>query len=300
MSVVARDIALQAVDGHRWSLHLRIPAHPTRALLWLPAMGVSARHYLAFAEALNAQGVAVGVHEWRGHGSSSLRAGASVDWGYRELLANDLPMSEAALASELPGIPRVIGGHSLGGQLACCRLALAPATVAGLWLVASGAPYWRAFPPRTRWLLPPTYRFLPWLADRRGSLPGRALGFGGNEARTFLHDWANSGLGGRYAALGMDAELEASLGRVDAPVRAVVLSRDWLAPDSSLRFLLGKLDRPATQVQRLDAAVLGTRADHFSWMQRPRAVASALAANAADHAHSATSLRSGLKSMPVM
>src|SRR3546814_5672956 len=68
-------------------------------------------------------------------------------------------------------LPRVIGGHSLGGQLACCRLALDPQAASAVWLVASGAPYWRAFPPRTRWWLPLVYRFLPWLADACGALP---------------------------------------------------------------------------------------------------------------------------------
>ena len=57
--------ALQASagDGHRWSVLARIPAAPRQALLWLPALGVAARHYLPFAEALAAQGVAVFLHE---------------------------------------------------------------------------------------------------------------------------------------------------------------------------------------------------------------------------------------------
>src|SRR3546814_7832064 len=100
-------------------------------------------------------------------------------------------------------LPRVIGGHSLGGQLACCRLALDPQAASAVWLVASGAPYWRAFPPRTRWWLPLVYRFLPWLADACGALPGRRIGFGGNEARGLIRDWSRTALSGRYAATGI-------------------------------------------------------------------------------------------------
>lgn len=265
-----------ATNGHRWSLIARVPAQPAAALLWLPALGVAARHYLPFAEALAARGVAVFLHEWRGHGSSSLRAGRHCDWGYRELLALDLPASEAVLASALPRVPRVLGGHSLGGQLACCRLALAPDAASALWLVASGSPCWRAFPPRTRWWLPMAYRFLPWLARVRGALPGRAVGFGGNEARGLIADWARSGLTGRYAARGLELDLEAALGAVTAPVRAVVFARDWLGPESSLRFLLDKLGGEPARIARLDAAALGARADHFAWMKRPDAVADAL------------------------
>src|SRR3546814_5073279 len=94
------------------------------------------------------------------------------DWSSDVCSSDLLPASERAIDGLLPDLPRVIGGHSLGGQLACCRLALDPQAASAVWLVASGAPYWRAFPPRTRWWLPLVYRFLPWLADACGALPG--------------------------------------------------------------------------------------------------------------------------------
>lgn len=70
---------VDAGDGHRWSLLARVPQQPAAALLWLPALGVAGRHYSAFADAMATRNVAVFVHEWRGHGSSSLRAGRRVD-----------------------------------------------------------------------------------------------------------------------------------------------------------------------------------------------------------------------------
>lgn len=278
MTAAARDIAVEAADGHAWTLAARIPERPRASLLWLPALGVAARHYLPFADALAAQGVAVFLHEWRGHGSSGLRASRTADWGYRELLLRDLPASEAAVGAALPATDRILGGHSLGSQLACCRLALSPSSAGRLWLVAGGSPYWRAFPARTRWWLPMAYRFLPWLAQARGALPGRTIGFGGNEARGVIDDWARSALAGRYAPSGVDADLESAFGAVDAPVQAVLLRRDWLAPASSLRFLLSKLGGADARIASLDDATLGVKSDHFAWMRRPRAVASALAA----------------------
>ena len=279
MSITQLEIPAQGADGHRWSLLARIPAQPRCSLLWLPALGVAARHYLPFADALAAQGIAVFLHEWRGHGSSSLRAGRAIDWGYRELLLHDLPASEAAVTATLPTSRPVVGGHSLGGQLACCRVAIAPESATALWLVASGSPWWRVFPLRTCWWLPFAYGFLSLLARMRGALPGRAVGFGGNEARGLIADWARSGIRGRYAAAGLDVNLEAALRGVSVPVQAVVFDRDWLGPEASLRFLLAKLGSGAdARVQHLGANVLGTPADHFAWMKRPRAVASALAA----------------------
>jgi predicted alpha/beta hydrolase len=294
--VAPAEIAVEA-GAHRWSLLARLPMRaPTASLLWLPALGVAARHYLPFAEALAARGVATFVHEWRGHGSSTLRAGRHCDWGYRELLLEDLPASESAVAARLPEAPRLLGGHSLGGQLACCRLALAPETASALWLVASGAPYWRAFPARARWWLPMAYRFLPWLARVRGSLPGRTIGFGGNEAHGLVADWARSGLSGRYTATGLDVDLDAALARVVQPVRAVRFHDDWLGPPGSLKFLMSKMSAATVDTISLDAEALGLRANHFAWLRRPEAVADALVNQGAKP----STRRSGSKSIPVM
>lgn len=271
----ARVIAIEAGDGHRYELLARIPATPRRSLLWLPALGVAARHYLPFAEALAARGTAVFLHEWRGHGSSSLRAGRDVDWGYRELLELDIAASETAITAALPGLPRVAGGHSLGGQLACCRLALASGAADEIWLVGSGAPWWRAFRLRERTWLPLAYRFLPWIAKQAGALPGRRLGFGGNEARGLVRDWARTGLAGRYVVAGI-GDLEPGMAGAGIVVRGVVLGDDWLAPVSSLRHLLSKLALASSTVAVIDAGTLGAIADHYAWMKAPDAVAEAL------------------------
>ena len=271
-----RELACEARDGHRFTLHARIPPDAHTALLWLPALGIAARHYAVFADALATRGIATLLHEWRGHGSSSLRAARGRDWGWRALLEDDLAASTAMLATLLPGARRLIGGHSLGGQLACCRLALSQGDADAVWLVGSGSPYWRAFPPRQRLWLPLAYRFLPWLARRAGYLPGRRIGFGGNEACGVIQDWAVAATAGRYAARGLDADLEAALIGIDAQIDAVVLADDWLAPAGSLHFLLSKMPAAADTVTVLDAAALGAPADHYAWMKQPTAVIDAL------------------------
>lgn len=281
-AVDAHEIAVHADDGHRWTLLARVPERATATLLWLPALGIAARHYLPFADALAQRGVAVFVHEWRGHGTSSLRAGRTQDWGYRELLAHDIPASEAAIVARVPGVERIVGGHSLGGQLACCYAGLTAHQVHRLWLVASGAPYWRAFPAPMRWWLPFAYRFLPWLADRAGALPGRRIGFGGNEARELIRDWARSGLSGRYAAQGLGADLEQALAASPLEAHAVVMANDPLAPASSLGFLLSKLAASHVSTDVLDAAQLGATADHFHWLKRPDAVVARLMARSSE------------------
>ncbi len=272
-----QPLEVMAADGHRWNLQAVIPDHPHISVLWLPALGIAARHYLPLAQALAARGAAVFLHEWRGHGSSSVRAGRDCNWGYRELLEMDLPASESAIANALPIVPpRAMGGHSLGGQLASCRIALSPESAEQLWLVGSGAPWWRAFQHSVRWWLFAACRFLPWLARINGALPGRRIGFGGREARGLIADWAATARSGRYAASGLEINLEEALAKASPAIRAVLLADDWYAPKSSLDWLLGKMPQTGVALVTLNADELGVDADHFKWMQRPDAVVSAL------------------------
>lgn len=274
------ELGVQSADGHQAALIARIPDAPRASLLWLPALGIAARHYIPLAEALAARGIAVYLHEWRGNGSSSVRARAGIDWGYRELL-DDIHASSATSTIHSDGLPRVAGGHSLGGQLACIHAAMSPGSIRAVWLVASGAPYWRAFPWPMRYWFPLAVRFLQWLVQRRGFLPGRRIGFGGNEAAGVMTDWARTALSGRYAASGIDADIEAALSAFHGEVRALTLAKDWMAPPGSLRFLLSKLANACITEARFSDAQVGAPADHFAWMKQPDAVASWLTDSAA-------------------
>lgn len=270
------ELAVQSPDGHVAGLLARIPDAARASLLWMPALGVAARHYIPLAEALAAHGIAVFLHEWRGNGSSSLRANRGSNWGYRELL-DDITANSDIVSVHAQDMPRIVGGHSLGGQLACMHAALAPDRAHAIWLVASGAPYWRAFPRRMRWWLPPAARFLQWLANRIGYLPGRKIGFGGNEAAGVMTDWASTALSGRYAARSVATDIEHALSQFEGDVRAMTLSEDWMAPTSSLRFLLSKLGKAHVTNVHCSSADIGITADHFAWMTRPDAIAAWLA-----------------------
>lgn len=274
MSVDVRWRPCVAQDGHRWDVLVASGARIERVLVWLPALGVPARSYETFARALAARGIATIVHEWRGFGSSALRASRRDDWAYRELLTLDVPATRAFAADEF-GRLDTLGGHSLGGQLATCTLALAPDDVDTLWLVASGAPYWKAFPLPMRLWLPSAYRLLDAIARVFGALPGRRIGFGGTEARGVIRDWSRTGLRGRYGAPGV-GDMEPLLAGVSPRVRAVLPARDWLAPRTSLDFLVGKTAASDVRVAVLDDRMLGTASDHFAWMKKPEAVVDAL------------------------
>jgi predicted alpha/beta hydrolase len=276
LPVHAHELPVIASDGHRFALQARVPTNPRATLLWHGGMGIAARHYIPFADALAARGIAVFLPDWRGLGSSSARASRASDWGYRELLMIDMPASEAAVEQAMPNLPRIVGGHSLGGQLARVRSGLAPASASALWLVASGTPSFRAFPLRNRWWLPGAYHLLDAIARASGSLPGRRIGFGGEGARGVIRDWSRSGLTGRYAAADLAVDLELALQRVALPIRAVRMAHDWLAPLSSLQALLAKMPEARTEIATLEVAAEHVRADHYHWMKHPSATVDAL------------------------
>jgi len=262
-------------DGVSFELLCVHPVGEWRELLyWLPALGVPARHYLPLAEALAQQGIAVAIHEWRGIGSSNLRAGRQQDWAYRELLVDDVPAGLAAVRSELSHARCWIGGHSLGGQLSTIYAGLHPEQLAGLVLVATGSPYWRRF--RYGRLIVMAYALAPLLANLCGYLPGRRIGFGGNEARGVIRDWARTGRSGRYAADQM-GDLEAGMAALERPLLALRLQDDWLGPAASLDWLLGKLPLARRAVGVMTPHELHGPADHFGWMKMPLPVATRIA-----------------------
>ena len=274
--VLEDRLRVRATDGAQADLHLLVPPGPVdRLLYWLPALGVTARNYAPFGHALAGRGIAVALHEWRGAGSSDRRASRRVDWGYRELLLADLPAGLAMLRSRFRDTRLMLGGHSLGGQLAVLYAGLQPRTVERLLLVASGSPWWPCFH-RPR-LVQAACLAVPLIAQAVGWFPGRRLGFGGNEARGVMKDWARSGRSGRYVVEGIAQDLEARLADISLPVHAWRLADDWLAPAASLDWLLDKLPKARRRVSVLDASALGTQADHFSWMRAPGLLAARVA-----------------------
>lgn len=268
------ELPLQAADGHAYTLRRVQPPGARAGLLFLPALGVPARKYDAFALALAARGFAVALHEWRGIASSSVRASRRRDWGYAELLGLDLPATLAALD---PALPWSFGGHSLGGQFAAMAAAIEPARCAGLVLAATGVPDRRTFAGTRRLGIGAFARALSPLTRLVGHYPGERLGFAGREAGGLMRDWAATVLSGRYLAYGGDEPLDAKLGRLRQPTLALHFSHDWFVPEASLQGLIEKLGDGPRRLERFDDARLGARADHFRWMRSPDAVAGAIA-----------------------
>ena len=280
LSSVSRTIPVQAADGATAEISLVLPEGAQYGLLWLPAMGVAARHYAPLAAHCAEQGIACAVHEWRGIGSSSLRAGRgrARDWGYGELL-RDIGASFAAAHAAAPGLIWLLGGHSLGGQLALLYVSQVRAPIDGLALIGSGTPYWRNFRWPQRWPLRAAFALAPLVAGTWGYYPGRRLGFGGNESRGVIRDWTRSARSGCYVITGQDMDADAALVAVRQPVLVLHARDDRLVPQAAIDHLLAKLPNASCEQIQLDAADFGTATvGHFGWMQAPQPVARAIAA----------------------
>lgn len=267
-------VAVSTPDDHRFELIKVAAEQPRHTLFFLPGMGLSARLFIGFAEALAERGVSVYIHEWRGNGSSNQRASKSNNWGYEQLL-DDLAAARQAV-QERSGDGYLIGGHSLGSQLACLSAASDDAGCHGLLIVAGGSPYWRVFPLPMKSVMVGVMFAFPVLGTLFGYYPGKRIGFAGNEARGVMSDWARSARTGRYRPDGMADDLEAKLRALRLPVLALEMADDWFVPGGSLEWLTGKLEACSVERREVAARAEGGKADHYAWMRQPEATADAI------------------------
>lgn len=271
--------ALTSPDQHSFELIHVGSDQPQWRLLMVPAMGISARNYIAFAKQLAPLGAEVFIHEWRGLGSSNLRASRTCDWGYRELLM-DLETSLDTMKLETHGAvdaPLVVAGHSLGSQLALLLQATRPESIDGTVCIAGGAPFYKAFPFPMRWALRMLFWAMPLIARQVGHYPGHRLGFAGREARSVMHDWALSGKTGRYQPVGVNTDLENALAEITQPILGIAMLDDWFVPSGSLQYLLNKAPHAPTSVYAHGRSGLAGKADHYRWMREPKTTALAIA-----------------------
>jgi len=255
----------------------------TPIVICLPAMGVAASFYRMFADALAAAtGATTDPIDLRGQGDHPDRASAGARFGYHEIVEHDIPARVAYWRTRAPGRPIVLLGHSLGGQLALLACAQRGTNADALVLVAAGTAHWRAWPRaerrRARWTVQAirtAAALLPWY-------PGRRLGFGGNQPRRLMRDWAFNATTGRYRLEGSACTpevLEAALRGVALPVLAVSVAGDAVAPAGAVDELLALA--PGARLARCEIAAPAGQSPwrrHFSWARTPAPVVQTIAA----------------------
>lgn len=252
-----------------------VPVEPLGAtVVCLPALGVQASYYEPLALALAALGIGVVTADLRGLGLSSVRPRRGVDFGYARLVA-DAATVVRHVRQHAAG-PLYLLGHSLGGHVGGLLAGTTPDDIDGLALVACGTPYWRVFPRNTGAKIRMFAHLARTLSVVLGYYPGHRVGFSGIEAAQLMREWSGLARRGQLRAAGIDAE--ATWAAVRAPVLAVSIERDWLAPPAAVDALVAKM--PGAPVARMHLAGddVDVRAfDHFRWARYPDAVAALIA-----------------------
>lgn len=265
------DTRAQRVEGPHL---LRFPArgHAIGKVLVLPALGVPARFYTRLAEQLAECGLEVSVLELRGIGDSPLRASRRCDFGFAELLDEDIPAALHSLGCARDDLPVWLLGHSLGGHLAIITAGRMPEEIDGLMLVACGSPWRDAYTGATRRRIEALCALIPVCNALLGHFPGDRIGFGGRQPRRLMRDWRALALTGRYTAEGIGEDLEAGLARYAGPVLSLRMADDTFAPAAAVHAVTDKLAAADLQNAVIDTNELGQPADHFRWAKQPQAV----------------------------
>lgn len=261
---VVEELRFPTIGGEQ-PLSFYAPADEVRAaVLVCPALGLRAGYYGDFAKRLAGVGLAAATLDFPGHGDSPVRASRGADWGYPELVEH-VHAAREAVQARVPGAPLVVVGHSIGGQVAMLAAGARPGAFAGVGLIASGTPYWRAFAGATGWGIRAGATVTAPLAGTLGYFPGESVRFGGREARTLMKQWAVLARTGDYRFDDWDGE--ALLGAVRGPLLAVRVEGDELAPEAAVEHVLAKLG-PA-EIERAVWSGLPAENVHNRWPRTP-------------------------------
>ena len=262
------EVTFPAVDGRRLSGTLREATAPRAALLLAGATGVPERAYAPLAEALALSGLSVlsfdyrGIAKSRDPGHLRTEAATMADWGRLDL-EGALPW----LAARCPGLPLLLLGHSVGGQL----LGLAPSAgrLRGALLVGAQSGYFRHWDGAERlkvWLS--WHLLLPGLTAALGYAPMRALGMGENLPQGVARQWARWGRRAEHLFSEASPSEREHYARLGFPLRCYRFTDDEFAPERAvaglLAFYRGAVSDVVTRApEDVGASAIG----HFGWLK---------------------------------
>ena len=262
---------IATADGASIPLYWFEEQHVRASLLLLPALGIQARLYRKLAKGLAQRGIATAVLEQRGHGMSSFRPGYRSQYSFRESLDYDIPAAAQWITQAAPGVPRYIGGHSLGGHLSTIFTGMHPTEFRGVVHLACAFPYTADYPPRARRMLRLLIALIPLFRVAPGYYPGHLLGFGERESTAMMRQWRQWATTGRF-----DFDERQGLAEAVAQFNGNVLSLGFATDRFSSEAAVDRALSPftAAQVQRatLGAAEQGACLGHTAWAKQPDGV----------------------------
>ena len=273
-------LTITSADAHRFEAKLFLSGKAdSPVLIFYSAMGTPSKVYRAFASTMADHGITVCTPDWRGIGSSSLRASRKTDFGYRQLIEEDAPVLIDALNTRFPGAKLWLGGHSLGGQLGALIAAINPDRIHGLLPIASGSVYLPCFPKKSQRQIRFIGALIKTVVPLIGYFPGKQFGFAGREARGVMLDWYRVAGSGRYEPSNTKVDYEQALSRLNLPVLGQNFASDTFATAAAANYLLAKLKACAVEQWLWDESHSnGLQLDHYSWLKNSPIVVPRVAA----------------------
>ncbi|RFZ84517.1 alpha/beta fold hydrolase [Mucilaginibacter terrenus] len=244
--------------------------HPEGAyrlpVLILPAFGISAKFYDRLLKSIALRGSAAAIIDFQGQGSSSVLADRKNDFGYNDLLTEDIPAA-ISFACILFNTKKIeLWGHSMGGQLGSLYCATHDQRIARLVLCTTCSVYYRSWKGFGMLKVLLFSQFVRLIAKIYGYYPGERLGFGGRSGKKLINDWGQQALSGRYKIEGSNTNWEIALQSIMIPIHAVYLKKDFLAPPRAVEHLLEKFTPANVTSVCLDEPDL----NHTSWVRQPQ------------------------------
>ena len=248
----------------------RTVANVDTVVLCLPALGVRASYYKELCVAFAQNGLHAATIDWRGNGTSNIRPSYEVDFGYKELI-EDTIKAIFQLEKSFPQSRKVIVGHSLGGQVGSLLMSQHPLLVEQLFLVAACSVYHEGFGNQSRkirW----AGKLFPTVSTFFGYFPGKAIGFGGREARGVMADWSANALTGQYQLAGSSFDYEKAMSLCTNPISAISLEGDQMAPEEAVNNLIEKFESSSKAIHQVATPEdFGTnQLTHFNWVKTPK------------------------------
>lgn len=240
-------------------------------VLIFPAMGVRASFYESLALSFNEADIAAATVDLRGLGNSSLRPEKKDDFGYKDMIEQDYQSIINSLKKYYPNKKIYLLGHSLGGQLACLYTAKYKPQIEGIILIASCSIYYKNWTGLQRYKILFVFRFFSLLGKIFGYVPGKKVGFGGNEAKGVIQDWAHQGRSSKYEPHGDAFDYELGLKKLLHPILAISFEKDSLTTKAAVEHLLAKFNQrtPKTHHYITKDHPLEQNYNHFNWVKKP-------------------------------
>lgn len=268
---------IRTKSGYAVPLDWHPATNDAATIVVMPALGTPCRVYRNFASSLAHRGFNAALIEQRGQDQSALRAGRRCDWGFAEMLANDLPAVLDWIEAQQPDADIYLLGHSLGGHYSAMAAGLLPERIRGLILVATGTPWPPVYPPKTRRQIRLLITLLPLILTLYGHYPGKRLGFGDRDARTLMRDWRRLARTNAYKVRGINRDLEAGIAAYSGPLLTLRLAVDPFAPEQAVRAVAEKFTSAIITERVITSDELGDKADHNRWAKQGEVVAAIIA-----------------------